>query len=85
MVGIDEVQPPPETSATKPVSLLVTQKLSQFEPSQPISDGFVSWCPALQNWNPWKSLNIDEAPLAFVCSFWIVFGEIFFIVQFILM
>ncbi|VDM08986.1 unnamed protein product [Wuchereria bancrofti] len=66
LVGVDEVQPSPEASASNPVSLLITQKLSQFEPSQPISDGFVSWGPALENWNPWKSLSIDEAPLAFM-------------------
>uniref|UniRef100_A0AAF5RU05 DRBM domain-containing protein n=1 Tax=Wuchereria bancrofti TaxID=6293 RepID=A0AAF5RU05_WUCBA len=51
LVGVDEVQPSPETSASNPVSLLITQKLNQFEPSQAISDGFVSWGPALENWN----------------------------------
>ncbi|KAL3990479.1 Helicase associated domain (HA2) family protein [Acanthocheilonema viteae] len=66
LVGINEVQPSLEASVSKPVSLLVTQKLNQFEPSQPVSDGFISWCPALQNWNPWKSSNIDESPLAFM-------------------
>ncbi|CAG9538609.1 unnamed protein product [Cercopithifilaria johnstoni] len=66
LVGVDEIQPPPEASASKPVSLLITQKLNQFEPSQSISDGFISWCPALQNWNPWKSVSIDEAPFAFM-------------------
>uniref|UniRef100_A0A915PRX8 RNA helicase n=1 Tax=Setaria digitata TaxID=48799 RepID=A0A915PRX8_9BILA len=66
LVGIEEVQPSPEASPLKPISLLITKKLSQFEPAKPISDGFISWCPALQNWNPWKSLNIDEAPLAFM-------------------
>ncbi|KAK6112877.1 Helicase conserved C-terminal domain family protein [Brugia pahangi] len=65
LVGVDEVQPSPEASSSNPVSLLITQKLNHFEPSQPISDGLVSWSPALENWNPWKSLNIDEAPLAF--------------------
>nr|CDP97532.1 BMA-RHA-1, isoform g [Brugia malayi] len=66
LVGVDEVQPSPEASSSNPVSLLITQKLNHFEPSQPISDGLVSWSPALENWNPWKSLNIDEAPLAFM-------------------
>uniref|UniRef100_A0A0R3RM44 RNA helicase n=1 Tax=Elaeophora elaphi TaxID=1147741 RepID=A0A0R3RM44_9BILA len=66
LVGVDEVQPSPESSASKPVSLLISQKLSQFKPSQPVSDGFITWCPALQNWDPWKSSNIDEAPLAFM-------------------
>uniref|UniRef100_A0A914VHA8 RNA helicase n=1 Tax=Plectus sambesii TaxID=2011161 RepID=A0A914VHA8_9BILA len=27
--------------------------------------GVVSWCPPLQNWNPWRGSNIDEGPLAF--------------------
>ncbi len=25
----------------------------------------VSWCPPIENWNPWKGCNIDEGPLAF--------------------
>ncbi|VDK75539.1 unnamed protein product [Litomosoides sigmodontis] len=64
LVGVNEIQPSPEASAFKPVSLLITKKLNQFKPSQPMSNRCISWCPALQNWNPWKSENIDKAPLA---------------------
>ncbi|VDN28738.1 unnamed protein product [Gongylonema pulchrum] len=69
MCGIEEVIPPVHASRAAPVSLLVSQKLTQFEPSEPVCGGFVSWCPALQNWSPWKAANIDEPPYAFVCQY----------------
>ncbi|VDN25623.1 unnamed protein product, partial [Gongylonema pulchrum] len=48
MCGIEEVIPPVHASRAAPVSLLVSQKLTQFEPSEPVCGGFVSWCPAAQ-------------------------------------
>lgn len=35
-------------------------------PAQP--GGVVSWSPPQPNWNPWTGCNMDEGPLAKVCS-----------------
>ena len=56
----------PDASPTAPVSLLTSQKLDTFENAKPPVGGSISWSPALQNWDPWKGANIDEAPLALV-------------------
>ncbi|XP_013396590.1 ATP-dependent RNA helicase A-like [Lingula anatina] len=49
----------------QPVSLIVNQKLEEFEDSRKSMEGIVSWSPPQQNWNPWTACNIDEGPLAF--------------------
>ncbi|VDM47956.1 unnamed protein product [Toxocara canis] len=64
--GISEVTDFGCASRAEPVSLLIQQKLDQFDVSEPSSGCVISWSPALQNWNPWKASNIDEAPLAFM-------------------
>lgn len=68
-LGVSEVTDFGTASPTEPVSLLIQQKLDQFDVSEPSFGGVISWSPALQNWNPWKASNIDEAPLAFVRMF----------------
>uniref|UniRef100_F1KQM1 RNA helicase n=1 Tax=Ascaris suum TaxID=6253 RepID=F1KQM1_ASCSU len=65
-LGVSEVTDFGTASPTEPVSLLIQQKLDQFDVSEPSFGGVISWSPALQNWNPWKASNIDEAPLAFM-------------------
>ncbi|XP_023930894.1 ATP-dependent RNA helicase A protein [Lingula anatina] len=50
---------------TQSVSLIVNQKLEEFEDSRKSMEGIVSWSPPQQNWNPWTACNIDEGPLAF--------------------
>uniref|UniRef100_A0A915BYT3 Pontin n=1 Tax=Parascaris univalens TaxID=6257 RepID=A0A915BYT3_PARUN len=65
-LGISEVTDFGTASSKEPVSLLIQQKLDQFDISEPSFGGVISWSPALQNWNPWKASNIDEAPLAFM-------------------
>lgn len=65
-MGIKEVSSFDGASQSSPVSLLISQKLDQFAPSEPVAGGSISWSPALENWNPWKASNIDEPPLAFM-------------------
>ncbi|VDN04364.1 unnamed protein product [Thelazia callipaeda] len=62
LVGVNEARLP--SSLSEPVSLLITQKLNHFETSDLVSESCVLWSPALPNWNPWKSVSIDETPLA---------------------
>jgi ATP-dependent RNA helicase A len=37
-----------------------------FEASEKKHGMTVSWCPPMQNWNPWIGCNIDEGPMATV-------------------
>ncbi|CAJ0581783.1 unnamed protein product, partial [Mesorhabditis spiculigera] len=48
-----------------PQSLLIDTKLAAFEEVEAFPGGNISWCPATQNWNPWRACNIDAPPLAF--------------------
>ena len=54
-------------TSEEPTSILVQQKLSDFEESEhrQVKGGVVSWSPPQPNWNPWISANIDEGPLAY--------------------
>uniref|UniRef100_A0A914VJY0 RNA helicase n=1 Tax=Plectus sambesii TaxID=2011161 RepID=A0A914VJY0_9BILA len=65
-MGVCPVACPPTATKEAPVSLLTDVKLDEFPVSKPFPAGVVSWCPPLQNWNPWRGSNIDEGPLAFV-------------------
>ncbi|VDK61767.1 unnamed protein product, partial [Anisakis simplex] len=65
-MNISEVKEFDNASPSSPLSLIIQQKLDQFDVSDPTFGGTISWAPSVQNWNPWKALNIDEAPLAFM-------------------
>ena len=61
-------------SMEEPVSLLVHQKMEEFEDSErrQTKAGIVTWSPPQQNWNPWVGCNIDEGPMAHVrLHFWL--------------
>lgn len=64
-----EVEPVPVVIGTKdePASILIQQKLNEFEDSEhrQTRGGVVSWSPPQPNWNPWTGANIDEGPLAY--------------------
>lgn len=48
------------------IPLQTDQKLEEFPVSEYVasSSGLVAFAPPSQNWNPWRGINIDEAPLA---------------------
>ncbi|MFH4981464.1 hypothetical protein AB6A40_008173 [Gnathostoma spinigerum] len=65
-IGINEVKEYESAQQNFPVSLLVSQKLDNFPSNESQMSGTIPWCPPIQNWNPWRAANIDEAPLAFM-------------------
>ncbi len=54
----------------EPMSLLVQQKLDEFQDSErpQTRPGVVPWSPPQPNWNPWIGANIDEGPLSVVST-----------------
>ncbi len=55
----------------EPLSLLVQQKLDEFQDSErpQTRPGVVPWSPPQPNWNPWIGANIDEGPLSVVSTY----------------
>ncbi|KAI6231623.1 RNA helicase [Aphelenchoides besseyi] len=52
-------------TTTSRMTLLSDQKLDSFPNSTRLSkNSLVSFAPPTKNWNPWRSANIDEGPLA---------------------
>ncbi|KAI1724175.1 double-stranded RNA binding motif domain-containing protein [Ditylenchus destructor] len=66
--GVEPVGDLSSASASSPRSLIIDQKLEDFPLSEVhTSANVISWAPAgLDNWNAWRSMNIDEEPLAFM-------------------
>ncbi|KAI1716587.1 double-stranded RNA binding motif domain-containing protein [Ditylenchus destructor] len=66
--GVEPVGDLASASANTPRSLIIDQKLEDFPLSEVhASSNVISWAPAgLDNWNAWRSMNIDEKPLAFM-------------------
>ncbi|PAV87698.1 hypothetical protein WR25_03737 [Diploscapter pachys] len=52
--------------AATPQPLLLDLKLDTFPDSNTIPASNIAWAPSMQNWNPWRAVNIDEPPLAFM-------------------
>ncbi len=50
----------------QPISLVINNDGKLFEPSEKRLASIISWCPPIQNWNPWLGSNIDDGPLATV-------------------
>lgn len=65
-VGVHPIEDVHEASKETPLSLIIPQKIAFFEDSEPSIGYSISWCPPIMNWNPWRSSNIDERPLATV-------------------
>jgi hypothetical protein len=60
------------------VSLLLDQRLCDFDPTETVSDGCVSWTPPKDNWNTWtgecivndgERVSLLTFVLQFLCSF----------------
>lgn len=57
-----------EGASEEPLSLVTDSQTAlmpdQQEAAATESHGVVSWCPPIQNWNPWTGCNIDDGPIA---------------------
>lgn len=42
--------------------MIMHYQVADFEPRPRQSAQLVSWCPPIENWNPWTACNIDEGP-----------------------
>ncbi|VDM17535.1 unnamed protein product [Hydatigera taeniaeformis] len=45
-------------------NMILHYQVADFEPRPRQSAQLVSWCPPIENWNPWTACNIDEGPEA---------------------
>ncbi|KAL5960702.1 ATP-dependent RNA helicase A [Taenia solium] len=45
-------------------NMIMHYQVADFEPRPRQSAQLVSWCPPIENWNPWTACNIDEGPEA---------------------
>lgn len=43
-------------------NMIMNYQIADFEPRPRQSAQLISWCPPLENWNPWIACNIDEGP-----------------------
>lgn len=43
-------------------NMILNYRIADFEPRPRQSAQLISWCPPLENWNPWTACNIDEGP-----------------------
>ncbi|KAH9284837.1 ATP-dependent RNA helicase A [Echinococcus granulosus] len=45
-------------------NMITNYQVADFEPRPRQSAQLISWCPPIENWNPWTAYNIDEGPEA---------------------